>query len=147
MSMHLVNKQQEEFGFSLMSWYKVLSLAYTCGWVPAGTLPPIDEDDDEEWNGRYHIGEGQWITAEDARGLAAALDASMDDIPDIDLCRPMRKPIRFGEFEFYVNEEEHIEQMTVRFEQIPFEYFSGARRKKRLREFSAFCKRGGFTIW
>src|SRR5262245_6395263 len=86
MSVHLVNKAQEEFGYSILSWYKVLNLAFICGWVPAGTLPPADWDADmEDWDGRYHTSDGQWITAEDAERFAGALEAGLDDIPDMDL--------------------------------------------------------------
>jgi hypothetical protein len=154
MGMHLVNKQQNEYGFSVMSWYKVLNLAFMCGWIPAGTLPPADYDDDEagdteyrEWDGRYHSGEGQWITREDALAFAAALEAGLDDIPDLDLGEPIRKPIRFGEFDMYLNEEETIERVATRYTKNPFEYFSGPQRKTRLRDFIAFCRQGGFMVW
>lgn len=147
MGMHLVNKQQEEYGFSVMSWYKLLNLGFMCGWVPAGTLPPTDYDDDEDWDGRYHSGEGQWITHEDALALAASLEGGLDDIPDLDLGEPIRKPLRLGEFDLYLNEEETIEHVTTRYTKNPFEYFSGSQRKARLREFIRFCRRGGFVVW
>src|SRR5688500_14379976 len=153
MGMHLINKQQEEHGFSIMSWYKVLNLAFMCGWVPAGTLPPLEYDDEEgdtayrEWDGRYHSGERQWITDDDALAFAAALEAGMDDIPDLDLGETIRTPLRFGEFDLYLNEEETIERVTTRYTPNPFEYFSGQRRKQRLREFIEFCRRGGFMVW
>src|SRR3954470_22740492 len=89
MTMHLVNRNQEEFGISILSWYKVLNLAYICGWVPAGSVAPVDWESDSEdalqhaWDGRYHSSDGQWITAEDAARFADALENGLDDIPDM----------------------------------------------------------------
>jgi hypothetical protein len=53
-------------------WDHLLSWAIKQGWRPAGTLPPAGQRA-EDWSGDYAPAEGQYVTAEDAMGLAAAL--------------------------------------------------------------------------
>src|SRR4051812_8779901 len=83
MGMHLVNAAENTFEFSVISWYKVLNLARICGWAPAGTTAPEDWDCEEAWDGRYHTNYGQWVTPNDAQGIALALQVGLDDIPDV----------------------------------------------------------------
>ena len=55
------------------------------GWKPEGTRPPSHIDFYEletEWDGRYLTNDGQTVKAADARSLAAALERSLDDLPD-----------------------------------------------------------------
>lgn len=49
----------------------VLGLAQTLGWQPARTLPPSGYEGD--WDGAYALGQGEWVTWEDARALARAI--------------------------------------------------------------------------
>jgi hypothetical protein len=144
MGMHLVNKAQDEFGISILSWYKVLNLAYICGWVPAGTVAPEDWESESPWDGRYHSSDGQWITSEDAARFADALANGLDDIPDMVVGEGVTLRLRDMDD---VADGGSIDRATHRYTRSPFEYFSGPARKQRIRELIAFCRRGGFLVW
>jgi hypothetical protein len=151
MGMHLINKSEEVMAISVISWYKVLNLARMCGWAPAGTITPDGWDYEDAWDGRYHSNDGQWVTDEDARGIGCALLNGLDDIPDIEVGEKARLPqgSQSGDLlaQMFDRSTDPFEQLNRRLTQSPFEYFSGAGGKERLREIAAFCNEGGFYIW
>jgi hypothetical protein len=153
MGMHLVNKSEEVMAISVISWYKVLNLARMCGWAPAGTVTPDDWDcyTDQDWDGRYHSNDGQWVTHEDAHGIGTALLTGLDDIPDVEVGEKARLSLssQSGDLleQMFDRRTDPFEQLNRRLTQSPFEYFSGASGKERLREIAAFCQQGGFYIW
>ncbi len=86
MSYLLVNLSLEiSRTFSKQSWAKALELARAFGWRAPGTQPPPRFDPYEleaDWNGTYLTNDGQVVSAEDARSLAAALERSLAQISD-----------------------------------------------------------------
>ena len=151
MGMQLVNAADNTFDFSVISWYKVLNLARICGWVPAGTTAPEDWDcEDEVWDGRYHTNYGQWVSTVDALGIAAALQAGLDDIPDVEVGEQPMPIKRLTEpngdtLELFAGDP--MVEMNRRLTQSPIEYFSGPKGKALIGEFAEFCGEGGFNIW
>ena len=63
--------------YSWGQWRALLELAYEYGWEPMGTV----HADDSNWDGTYFANSGQFVRAEDSRGLAEAVSAALDD-PD-----------------------------------------------------------------
>ena len=78
-----------EFAVRARGWQWMLALAQWYGWQPQGTAPPdevaVDADlwkgDPSDWDGRYFPAYGQQVTEVDAKGLAAALERALPDIP------------------------------------------------------------------
>jgi hypothetical protein len=71
--------------FSKQFWAKALELARLYGWQPLGTRPTPGFDFSNlgaDWLGTYMTNDGQVVSAEDAYALAAALERSLDDIPE-----------------------------------------------------------------
>jgi len=102
---------------------------------PGGNFSTLAPEDAAGWGGGYFSNDGQRVTAEDARELAAALERALPDVPDHDALRHKARPLgNSGEF-----------GIPVGTPTTPSEWFSGDR-KQRLREFIAFCRAGGFVI-
>ena len=142
--------------FSRQFWAKALELAQSYGWKPLGTCPPSHMDFYDliaEWDGRYFTNDGQTVKAEDARALAAALERSLDDIPDETPPRDWNSIIRWEddlpewlspeEREFIEEELQDglLDVMGVN----PLEYFAGDE-KEHLKRFIRFCRLGSFEI-
>ena len=88
------------------------------------------------WDGAYDWNDGQGVTDADARNLADALARALDDIPDHDAMDHKTEPI---------DGMPGLRAITdVDFS--PIEFWSGRYKKERLREFIAFCQKGGFGI-
>ncbi len=149
------------FRWAGMSWGKVLSLAQMYGWKPAGTTLPIAYTEDKslidklgEWDGNYFYNAYQGVTDSDALAFALALEAALDDIPDsadgIDQWITARK-LPDGDFLSTVLQAlPHDPNQMVAFsgpnEKLnPLEFFAGTE-KAYLREFIAYCRKGGFVI-
>ena len=113
--------------FSRETWTRLLSLAIFHGWQPMGTRVPSMTElhgfDFEDWDGTYLTNDGQIVVTEDALLLSAALEKSLDDIPDFDVDKTFLDPIQIN----------------------PFEYFAGEK-KQDLVDFIRFCKLGSFLI-
>lgn len=113
--------------FNVWSWAHILQLAVAHGWKPTGTVHEAPE-----WGGNYWSNDGQEVTDADAAAIADAIERALPDVPDHDALAHKRNPdgksIPFGT---PVN---------------AYELFSGER-KKQLREFIEFCRRGGFRIY
>ncbi len=93
MGMDLKNVEGGTERFSNAAWRSVLELAYEYGWKPAGTEPGAWADpetgeldkqlspDPDEWSGTYFSNDFQWVTEEDAAGIADALEHALKDTP------------------------------------------------------------------
>jgi hypothetical protein len=106
-----LTRHEEHFVIpSRLDWRIMLMLAQAGGWSPS-TL--------EDYDRAYVLANGAVIGPVEARQMADALAAVLDDIPDFDI--PLRGPI-------------HL-----------FEYFSGSR-KREVQTFLDFCRGGAFVI-
>jgi hypothetical protein len=142
--------------FSRQFWSKALELAGCYGWKPLGTRPPshIDFYDlGTEWDGRYFTNDGQTVKTEDARSLAAALERSLDDIPDENLPIDWNAIVQEQDDlpEWLSPEEREILEEGLQDGLLdvmgtsPLEYFAGDE-KRHLKEFIRFCRLGSFEI-
>jgi hypothetical protein len=142
--------------FSRQFWAKALELAQLYGWKPMGTHPPSHLDLYElctEWDGRYLTNDGQTVKTEDARSLAAALERSLDDIPDQNLPTDWNSIFQPEEdFPEWLSPEEREfieEELQDGLLDIvgtnPLEYFAG-NEKRHLKQFIRFCRLGSFEI-
>jgi len=126
------------FHLNWTGWNFYLELAFEQEWRPAGTVPP-DIDNSVECRGGYYSNDGSKVTAEDAIGIAEALEKSLEDVPNrdamagkvISLMMPDGKIIKVFQSDTAVTAHE---------------YFSGEG-KKWVLEFIAFCREGPFDIW
>ena len=66
----------------------LLAIAQSHGWEPAGTSPPPSREEPgytgEPWEGGYLTSDFQRIEAEDAAGIADALEKAASDLATID---------------------------------------------------------------
>jgi len=157
MSYELVNLSTEVCRkFSRQAWTKALELARLYGWRPKGTRPPSIHDFYElnaEWSGTYLTNDGQIVKAEDAYSLAAALERSLNDIPDAN--PPIDWASRFWleeEYPEWLSPEERaiieevledglLDIMGIH----PLEFFTGDE-KRQLITIIRFCRLGSFEI-
>jgi hypothetical protein len=158
MSFELVNQSTEVCRtFSRQFWAKALELARLYGWQPTGTRPPVGLDLYElnkEWHGRYFTNDGQLVKAEDARSLAAALERSLEDIPDenlpIDWNSMLRREDDLPEWltpeEREIIEDELQDGLLDMMGTDPLQYFAGDE-KRHLKGFIRFCRLGSFEIF
>ena len=142
--------------FSRQFWAKALELAQSYGWKPAGTRPPTQIDFYElgaEWDGRYFTNDGQTVNAEDALSLAAALERSLEDVPDSNppfnwnsiLRQESDLPEWLSPEEQEFLEEELQDGLLDIMGTSPLAYFAGDE-KRHLKEFIRFCRLGSFEI-
>jgi len=151
--------------FGLQDWHFVVQLAEDYGWKPEGTV--FDElpespmmfgncDDPEEYVlaeieecflRDYFSNHGQQVTDKDAEALAAALDIALDDIPNHDAINHKKRcnvlPRRVARMIQLMPGPRPVPTLHEAISAA--EWFSGER-KKRLVEFIAFCRSGGFEI-
>jgi hypothetical protein len=143
--------------FSRQFWAKALELAQSYGWKPLGTRPPLNIDFYElcaEWDGRYLTNDGQTVKAEDARSLAAALERSLDDIPDETIPTDWNSLLPWEDDlpEWLSPEEREFIQEELQEGLLdimgldPREYFAG-NEKRHLKQFIRFCRLGSFEIF
>jgi len=137
------------------TWSRILGLARFYGWQPMGTLPPYLHNlrkpsyAEHMWDGNYFRNEGQVVQANDAMGLAIALQQSLDDIPDENPERELDAKDDLPEW-LSPAEKALIRGGLDKHEDLPlgilpFEYFAGDG-KRNLIEFIRFCKLGEFVI-
>jgi hypothetical protein len=142
--------------FSRQSWAKALELARSYGWRPIGTHPPYAYDFyrlNAEWDGRYLTNDGQTVKAEDAYSLAAALERSLNDIPDTnikinwnpELWNEDDLPEWLSPDERAIIEEGLQDGLLDTMGTHPCEFFAG-NEKQNLIEFIRFCRLGSFKI-
>jgi hypothetical protein len=157
MSYELVNHSTEVCRtFSRQFWAKALELAGLYGWQSKGTRPPPQVDFYElntDWLGTYLTNDGQVVKAEDAYLLAAALEKSLDHIPeanikikwDSQLWVEDDLPEWLTPEEREMIEEELQDGLLDMIGVNPLEFFAGDE-KQHLREFIRFCRLGSFEI-
>jgi hypothetical protein len=65
------------------TWTRAYAFAIEGGWEPKGTLPPMRFSKKERaaWQGWYDSNEGQFIAADDASNMAAALEKIVATLP------------------------------------------------------------------
>jgi hypothetical protein len=142
--------------FSKQFWAKALELAQCYGWQPMGTQPPSQIDFYQlgtEWDGRYFTNDGQTVKAEDAHSLAAALERSLDDIPDEDIPTDWNSMfLQDDDLPEWLSPEERDmideglqEGLLDVLGTSPLMYFAG-NEKRHLKQFIRFCRLGSFQI-
>ena len=157
MSFELVNVSTEiTRKFSRQTWAKALELAQLSGWKPLGTDAPWTHDPYElnaDWSGTYMTNDGQVVKAEDACALAAALERSLDQIPDAGIHFAWDAALwRDDDLPDWLTPEERayieetlqdglVDMMVID----PLEFFAGDE-KRHLQEFIRFCRLGSFEI-
>jgi hypothetical protein len=135
---------------------KALELAQAYGWKPLGTRLPLVPglgNLNALWNGIYLTNDGQIVLAEDALGLAEALNRALVDIPDQGdafdwnpkLWREDDLPPWLSPAERAQLEEGLMEHIPDGFGMHPFEFFAGAE-KRHLIDLIRFCRLGSFRI-
>lgn len=71
-------RKEGSISVSQFTWIRAYALAIETGWEPEGTLPPAHwQKKYGDWPGTYDSNDGQLVTADDARSMAAALEASL----------------------------------------------------------------------
>lgn len=78
MSMALRSDTGATTGCTSSAWEFYLALARKYGWKGRGTMPPVGVPSDE-WEGSYNSNDGQQVTADDAAGMASALERVLAD--------------------------------------------------------------------
>jgi hypothetical protein len=65
------------------TWPRAYAFAIEGGWEPKGTLPPkcLSGKERAAWQGWYDSGDGQFIAADDASNMAAALEKMVATLP------------------------------------------------------------------
>ena len=157
-SYELVNPSTAEYSkFSRQFWAKALELARLYGWQAMGTrltpkcnFPTVGVD----WLGTYLTNDGQRVTAEDAFSLAAALERSLNDIPDVgvvvdwDFSAWLEDdlPEWLSPTERELVEDELQDGLLDVIGTHPLEFFAGEE-KRQLAQLIRFCRLEGFEIF
>lgn len=142
--------------FSRQFWAKALELASLYGWQPMGTHPTPRYDFHKlnaDWDGTYFTNDGQIVKAEDALSLAAALERSLDDIPDfkIEVDWNSKSWLEDDLPEWMSPEERELIEEGLQAGLLdimgthPFEFFAGDE-KHHLVQLIRFCRLGSFEI-
>ena len=142
--------------FSRQFWAKALELARLYGWQPLGTHPVPGLDFSKlgaEWQGIYMTNDGQIVCSEDAYALAAALERSLDDIPnvepetewDFNLWLEDDLPEWLSPAERELVEEELQDGLLDIMGTHPLAFFAGDE-KPHLVQFIRFCRLGSFEL-
>src|SRR5690349_21438449 len=89
MGMDLVSESGTEMRFSGPGWALVLNIAEAYGWIPAGTLPPVDWNEPGVWadaDGVDELGEwdefGEWDESDEWEERGEADEPDEGDEPD-----------------------------------------------------------------
>ena len=127
------------------------------GWRPMGTRPPSHHDFHKlnaDWHGAYLTNDGQTLTREDALFLAAALDKSLDDIPNDNIKIDWNPELWIDKDdlpEWLSPEEKEMVEDELEAEGLdimgihPLKFFAG-NEKSDLIAFIRFCRLGSFII-
>ena len=87
------------YRWSNTGWPAVMELAEAYGWQPAGTAPP-EGVERAAWDRGYGTNDGQTVSAQDAKHLADALDAGLEDaFTRVTAQKSKEKPPRVTEVE------------------------------------------------
>ena len=146
MSFDLVNSSGAGFHTGNITWFKFLSVAMHYGWKPRGSLPPEDLPEHEQvtWDGSYWVNFGQIVTAEDAAGLADALERSLSEVEKT----PDEKPDAGSDpIEHLTRLMDDMDAYLKKPELPPAAVGVTNLHTDKLRELVAFCRQGGFQIY
>ncbi len=165
-----VDLMSEAGGPSFMAnwygWRWLFDLACRYGWEPQGTIYPdidyfrrnypdtpesdLDPDYAKTWNGGYFTNDEQLVTAEDALEMAKAIEKYLSE-PHSREGGPMEL---FFDETIYESAGDLKEAIAEAFYNCKSQLHSQEGRtvepdfpEEYLREFIAFCRRGGFRIW
>ena len=77
-------RYNESMSYNWHGWRHVLKTAVKYGWKPAGTVNEIDEAGQPilDWDGTYFSNDYQYVTVEDAKNLAEALERAISEFDD-----------------------------------------------------------------
>jgi len=142
--------------FSKQFWAKALELAQLYGWQSKGTRPPAHlnfHELDADWHGTYLTNDGQIVKTEDAFLMAAALEKSLEYIPDVNTNIDWNAEFKLDDDlpewlspeERAFMEEELQDSLLDIMGMHPLEFFAGDE-KQHLQEFIRFCRLGSFEI-
>ena len=162
MTMDLFNTSNDHLDFPIVVWEKLQLFAKLYGWEPIGTVDIEDRlsiAEGRPWDSNYFTNDGQFVTPEDADAFADALEKALVDIPDFTIiAKPSVikiKDVRLQDLNSHPRLRVMIsafidagqgEATIINPHLTPFEIFGG-RKKVIVREFIAFCRKGGFEIW
>jgi hypothetical protein len=124
------------------TWERMLALARSYGWEPAGTRPPDIRDADgnpacnwSSWSGSYTSSEYQNVTSEDAGAIADALELALFDLTDQSAIEREGTGVFPG-----------LRGVDTKHEMTPFEYFNNATGRDDVQALIRLCRTGGFEI-
>ena len=74
-----LRRGEDVLSVSVHTWTRAYAFAIEGSWEPRGTLPPkrLSGKERAAWQGRYDSSDGQFIAADDASNMAAALEKRM----------------------------------------------------------------------
>ncbi len=141
-------------------WPRLLEIARSYGWRPAGTLPPkpFAGKKLKRWNGYYEDNcEDQLVTADDAIAIANALEKALEDSSDLECPAPKKITVNsLEDAEAYVRKSGDVFVMFALLngsfdptrgmvvynpDLSPLEFFSGDDNQQVI-DFVAFCRKG-----
>jgi len=78
-----LHRGDDVFSIGLHTWTRAYAFAIEGGWQPKGTLPPkhLSKKERAAWQGWYDCNDGQFIAADDASNMAAALEKMVAALP------------------------------------------------------------------
>jgi len=141
-----LQSKNKHFSTNMLTFPRLLHLAYLFGWHPSGTKPPTYDHggyvviDNSDWDGDYFGNSFQTVTGEDAKEIAVSLQKALQYIPDTyeeeTLKKLVDKDCFPGRQEFDQMTEEEKDQFLSSF--IGLENY--------LKKFIDFCEDGAFCI-
>ena len=132
----------DEQYMAYVDWFRDAIARGSRGEPPLRTDPlPPDvwiEEVVPDWSGGYFSNDYQWVTDDDAAGLADALERALANVADLPSGgSPLRR--------LPILEERLTPAGVVVNDDDPLDWFSGGG-QQRLRAFIAYCRAGGFAI-
>jgi hypothetical protein len=78
-----LHRGDDFLSIGLHTWTRAYAFAIEGGWEPKGTLPPkrLSKMERAAWQGTYDSNDGQFIAADDASNMAAALEKMVSALP------------------------------------------------------------------
>lgn len=133
MGMDLYNADGDYFRWNGIWWADMLNLAEQYGWQKSGTVL----QQDSSWCGTYLSNDGQCVTTADAANLASALECALPALLDEVTCLTPTPLSLFEAFGLVTQGKSKAKLLSM----------FGGENKKYLKEFIAFCRKGGFEIY
>lgn len=143
---YCLSSKNKYFSCRLITFPKLLHLAYLFGWHPRGTAPPTFDHggyvviDSSDWDGDYFGNSFQNVTKEDAKEIAVSLQKALQYIPDTYEKVALDELIKGGFVPkgkvYNQTPEEQIDHLIS--------VFAGG--KDYIKKFIDFCEDGAFCI-